>query len=135
MSPYLYSRLFTAIANLFPELISSPHGAVFYAPSRSGDDFSIFAQVSEKRDSVMVLDIADDREHGKASSPAVSIRVDLAMKVAEVITYQDRFRFEILYDDDYVNPRRSAVNQYVVNWLNVLATLDMRFSLASELVD
>ncbi|WP_459203470.1 hypothetical protein ACQVRV_00390 (plasmid) [Ralstonia pseudosolanacearum] len=130
MCQTVYARLFDRLADLIPSLQSAQVGAVFCAEPRVAGDMAVYCHVSQVQGDMRLIELADDRTKGDQVMPApwLKLRVDLARRLAEVLEMEDVHGYEVIYVGDCdVNPRRSQINMFAMNWLQVMVSFELAF--------
>lgn len=133
MRTTVYARLFDRLVDLIPSLRSVPAGAVLCAPPRIPGDMAVYCHVAAVEGDMRLIELADDNvKRGEAMPvPWLKLRVDLANRMAEVLEMEDAFGYQVVYvGDRAVNPRRSQINLYITNWLQVMVNFELCFESA-----
>jgi hypothetical protein len=127
----VYSRMFERLADLIPSAFTTGSAAVFYAPPRIKNDYSTICQVQKVEGGLFLVEMANDTLENGIETPApwIKLRVDVQSRVAEVIEMQDPHGgYQVAYmDSNIVHPRRSAINLFAVNWLQIMIGLEVSF--------
>jgi len=130
MTSNLHARLFERLSDLIPGLHHAAEGSAFYAPPRIHGDLASLCCVVARQDNVVQLELAHDELVGtdEVPAPCLTLRVDLAGRLASVVSMQDASRPGVGYTDVGTSPsQRLATNLYVANWLAMMIHLGGAF--------
>lgn len=123
MPDTVHHRLFDRLAMLIPDLAPPASERTFYAPSRRAGDLAAYCTLSAGDPQACDVQIAHAAARGghRIGAPALSFRVDLAARRAELTAVQDEWRYEVLYaDDGEPNPRQAQMNEFALGCLSTL---------------
>lgn len=135
--PTVYHRLFERLADLIPAIDTLATDAVFCATPRRQGDCATYCHALHVDGDMCLIEVADDHLNGTVleSSMRVEMRVDLQNKIAEVLSVETPYGYELIYTGTpIVNPHRAQINLYIVNWLQVMLNFDLVFEPVNQMV-
>jgi len=133
MAPTLYSRIYSRLSDLIPSFASIAQAGAMYAAPRQKDDMALFCVVTPTAPGTARVEIAHDQVTSSqaCSEPWMIFEVDHLSATAELIGFTDeRVYYKKVALDDQLNPQRTSLNVYAVNWLACFINLHFQFALA-----
>lgn len=130
MQTTVFGRLYEKVADLLPSIATAPVGTTFYATPQRKNDLAVCCHVVAVEGDMRVIELAQDSICGTdpVPSPAMTLRVDTAQHLAELMVVQDKERFEVVYAGGHTfNPRRTQLNLYSLNWMRALRNMGAVF--------
>jgi hypothetical protein len=131
MKTDLYSRMFSRLEDLIPELSSvAAPGAAFYASPRSPADMALFCSVASCSEDELELELAKDEVVAGREQAVhwMKFRVNRKTRTARLVACQTEATYETIHSETiYPQSRHLPLNSFAVNWLSILVNLQFAF--------
>ena len=131
MAPTLYSRIYSRLSDLIPSFALIDQAEAMYAAPRQKDDMALFCVVTPTVTGKSRVEIAHDTVTSGEfySGPWMIFDIDHLSATAELIGFTDE---RVYYKKvaGQLNPQRTSLNVYAVNWLACFINLHFQFAQA-----